>query len=514
MNPPALRYSLTPQIARAALLFSGQRLNATARYQKHPLFWLLILVPSVALGILIGLSRSLPWAVVSAVVYGLFTHLCHSWMQRQLLRPLVADLCATHSECIIGADGVRYRSAYLDALYPWSRIGEPTYQPAGWIALPVAPHAIIPISESAFANADDRAAFLAAIGAGRNGVIALAAPPAHPPAHPGADAKTRAARGWRVGFALLAVIVILLGTLIYIHDEPRDDSAQEGHAKITPVKNKNDKNINSEDEIETEEIDNEESDETAPVTYWLDIDENLLYSQPRLLAEHLAAIKAGQSGKKEIFFLGLGGSEQGVFMRETMTVETLFKERFATTNHSIILVNNAATVERLPLANTESLRQALKRIGQQMNGAEDLLFLFMTSHGSRAPSFSISLWPFNFSDITPETLKTLLDESGIQNRVVVVSACYSGAFIPKLADKHTLVITASAADRNSFGCNDTNDLTDFGRAYFDEALRQTRSFSEAFTRAKTTIARREREAGLTPSLPQIAGGQALKFEFR
>jgi hypothetical protein len=153
------------------------------------------------------------------------------------------------------------------------------------------------------------------------------------------------------------------------------------------------------------------------------IDENVLYGQPRILAERLASITPGRHGVPEIFFLGLAGSEEGVFMRETITVEQLFKERYATSGHSLILVNNPVTAKRLPFANRESLTQALQRINKQMNGDEDLLFLFLTSHGSSDHQFSIKLWPFEFPAITPKTLRKALDDSGIKNKVVVISSC-------------------------------------------------------------------------------------------
>jgi hypothetical protein len=145
-----------------------------------------------------------------------------------------------------------------------------------------------------------------------------------------------------------------------------------------------------------------------------------------------------------------------------------------------------------------------------MNGEEDLLFLFMTSHGLADHRFSIKLPPLGFPDITPQMLRKALDDAGIARRVVVVSACYSGNFISALADENTLVITAASADSASFGCDDTNDLTDFGRAYFDEALRETRSFIEAFERARAIIASREAASGFTSSDPQIAGGESLR----
>jgi hypothetical protein len=213
----------------------------------------------------------------------------------------------------------------------------------------------------------------------------------------------------------------------------------------------------------------------------------------------------------EIFFLGIAGSEEGVFMREVITVEQLFRDRYGTIGHSMILINNPATARRLPFASHESLSRALRRIGKQMNGQEDLLFLFLTSHGL-VQRFSIKLPPLGFSDITPQMLRKALDDAGIERRVVVVSACYSGSFIPELADGNTLVMTAASADNSSFGCNDTNDLTDFGSAYFDEALRETRSFTEAFERAKAIIATREAAGGSPPSNPQIAGGESLRAQ--
>ena len=49
------------------------------------------------------------------------------------------------------------------------------------------------------------------------------------------------------------------------------------------------------------------------------------------------------------------------------------------------------------------------------------------------------------------TLAELLAESGIRWKVVLVSACYSGGFIPPLADEQTLVMTAARADGRERG---------------------------------------------------------------
>ncbi|MDR3087127.1 MAG: C13 family peptidase, partial [Azoarcus sp.] len=187
------------------------------------------------------------------------------------------------------------------------------------------------------------------------------------------------------------------------------------------------------------------TDDAAAETDGLTVDEDIFYGQPRILAERLATIKPGKPGVPEIFFLGLAGSEEDVFMRETIAVEQRFRDRYQTSGHSMILVNNPAMARTLPFASLKSLTMALQRIGERMNGKEDLLFLFLTSHGKPDSLFSISLWPFEFTDIDPQSLRKALNDAEIERRIVVISACYSGNFVPALADENTLVMTAAAA---------------------------------------------------------------------
>ena len=104
----------------------------------------------------------------------------------------------------------------------------------------------------------------------------------------------------------------------------------------------------------------------------------------------------------------------------------------------------------------------------------------------------------------------MLHASGIKWKVLVISACYSGAFIEPLKDDHTLIITATDANNTSFGCGSGENLTWFGKAYFDDALRRTRSFTEAFGFARQAVAQREREQKYTASNPQMYVGAAIK----
>ena len=80
-----------------------------------------------------------------------------------------------------------------------------------------------------------------------------------------------------------------------------------------------------------------------------------------------------------------------------------------------------------------------------------------------------------------------------------------------LADPHTLVMTAADATHTSYGCGRLSALTFFGRALFDEQLRRSHSFEQAFAAAVPVIRQREIDAGKPDgfSNPQIRMGAAI-----
>lgn len=244
--------------------------------------------------------------------------------------------------------------------------------------------------------------------------------------------------------------------------------------------------------------------------------EALLYQQPRLLDGKLNDLQAQRPSVSDLYFVGFAGyGWQDVFMKEMDTVRTLFDSRFDTHGRSLALINNKQTLATTPIATTTALQTALAHVGDLLDPEEDVLFLFVTSHGSDTPAYvSVNHDGLRLTQLTPDRLKAALDATPIKWKVVVVSACYSGSFVPALKDDNTLVITASSADRNSFGCDDRNSMTEFGRAFFDEALKQTSSFTAAFELARQRIAQREEAAGLTPSLPQIALGPNFAAKWR
>ena len=92
----------------------------------------------------------------------------------------------------------------------------------------------------------------------------------------------------------------------------------------------------------------------------------------------------------------------------------------------------------------------------------------------------------------------------------MISACYSGGFIADLKDERTMIITASSADRQSFGCGNLSNATYLAQAFFGTALKKTHSFEAGFEQARATIEQWEREKGHTPSQPQIYAGAKIR----
>ena len=240
------------------------------------------------------------------------------------------------------------------------------------------------------------------------------------------------------------------------------------------------------------------------------LEEAALYEQPRLLQQALDRIDPSIPGKSDWYFMGVAGfSDQNVFRSEINKVRELFDVRFGTSGHSLALINNNYTWLDEPIATKTSILRGLKTIGQQMNADEDVLFLTLSSHGDEN-IIQLANPPLAMDNLDAAWLREALDASGIRWRVIVVSACYSGSFIDELASPTTVIITASAADKMSFGCTNSAEMTYFGQAFFAESLRENTSFSDAFKDAAYRVQERELYMGFEPSEPQMVIGSLME----
>lgn len=264
-----------------------------------------------------------------------------------------------------------------------------------------------------------------------------------------------------------------------------------------------------------EDASEEDSDRSERARWYAVASEEAFYAQPEILRRSLEALAPRRPGVENLYFVGVAGyAHEDVFRKELSIIRDLFDRRFATAGRSISLINNPDTALQSPIATVTSLQRTLAHVGKLMNRDEDVLVLYLTSHGSEDHRFALDFWPLRLRDLDPPALRQMLDASGIRWRVIVVSACYSGGFIDPLKNDETLVITAADPHHTSFGCGSESNFTYFGKAYFDEALRRTHSFIEAFGIARTTIETRERAEGKTPSNPQMFVGPEIARKLR
>jgi hypothetical protein len=224
----------------------------------------------------------------------------------------------------------------------------------------------------------------------------------------------------------------------------------------------------------------------------------------------LAAQRAGVVDVYGIVFSPYADDE--VFLRESSMVAKLLAERFDAAARVMHLANHADTAESLPWATPQNLERAIEAIGGKMDREHDVLFVYLTSHGAKDFKLAASNPPLDVDTVSPGELRQALDNAGIRNRVIVISACYSGGWVGPIADEHTLVMTAADATHTSFGCGSGSQLTFFGRAVFDEQLRQTHSLEQAFAAAVPVIRKREQEAGKDDgfSNPQMLVGEKIR----
>ena len=209
-------------------------------------------------------------------------------------------------------------------------------------------------------------------------------------------------------------------------------------------------------------------------------------------------------GAVDIYILSFGlWGPQSVFESEAKGAARVLETQLGSKGRTIVRFNTKRRSDATPA----SLRAAAQATGQALDPTEDVVILVLTSHG--APDGIALVAGRNTALVTPGDVRTLLDETRARHRVVIVSACYSGTFARALADERTLVITAAAADKPSFGCRDGATWTYFGDAFFNKALRREPRLDAAFETARRLVTQREQREGYDPSNPQIAGGSRV-----
>lgn len=225
--------------------------------------------------------------------------------------------------------------------------------------------------------------------------------------------------------------------------------------------------------------------------------------QVELFQSALAGLAPQRPGVADVYVLSMSLWDDHVFQQEASETARVLSSRFNGAGRTLVLSAGVKGETRtLPAATPLFIQAAIGKIGAVMNPEEDALVLFITSHGNRDGSAAFFEQQRLQGSLAGRQLRAALDDAGIKHRLVIVSACFSGAFIRPLASDTSIILTAASSTQTSFGCQPERDWTYFGDAFVNQALRSGLPLLPAFEKAKTTISEWETRDKFEPSNPQ------------
>lgn len=220
----------------------------------------------------------------------------------------------------------------------------------------------------------------------------------------------------------------------------------------------------------------------------------------------LASLQPQRKGVVDVYVLAVGLDSDPVFGREAREAGKVLARRYGAQGRTLVLAGSDGSADTaLPSGSPANVSLALARIAEVMDKSEDVLVLYTTSHGG---PFGIV---YNDGDngygaISPARMLAMFQALGIERRIVMISACFSGVFVPFLKSEDSVVVTAADAAHTSFGCQADSDWTFFGDALINHALRKRQPLAAADAEARGLIGQWEAKGRLDPSNPQIAIG--------
>jgi hypothetical protein len=231
-----------------------------------------------------------------------------------------------------------------------------------------------------------------------------------------------------------------------------------------------------------------------------------LAADQRATEQAIAALQPQRKGVVDAYVVVVALDSDPVFNREAREAGRVLAQRFDAAGRTLVLAGDEAADKGNAPGTPQDLALALRRVAQIMDPQEDVLVFYSTSHGipDRGLVFRDAVRGTGL--IGAADLGQLLDSLAFKNRLLILQACYSGQFVPVLENPGTIVATAAAADRSSFGCQAGNDWTYFGDALVNHALRQPLPLDIQFRRAKALIAAAEERDHLLASNPQVVIG--------
>jgi hypothetical protein len=151
------------------------------------------------------------------------------------------------------------------------------------------------------------------------------------------------------------------------------------------------------------------------------------------------------------------------------------------------------------------LQEIFDGLSDAATKAQGGCLFYMSSHGSPVGAV------LGERILSPGVLDTILDKAcGSRPTVVVISACFSGVFVPTLARANRMVLTAARPDRSSFGCGEADRYPYFDDCFLS-SIRGAHEFPSLARDVTACVAARETKEGMKPpSEPQTFIGGAVR----
>lgn len=217
-------------------------------------------------------------------------------------------------------------------------------------------------------------------------------------------------------------------------------------------------------------------------------------AQIEMMADALSGLAPQRPGVTDTYILSAGLWNDPVFEREAEQAADLLGRRFDAADRTIILsAGQAGAPRKYPAATPNNIHAALGKIGSVIDPNEDLVVVFLTSHGGQDGAMGLQELNRMGGALRAHHLRSALASAGIRNKVVIISSCFSGHFILPFSDPNSIILTAAAADKTSFGCQPEREWTYFGDALLNRSLRSGAPLVEAFDESLGLISQWEQE---------------------
>ena len=201
-------------------------------------------------------------------------------------------------------------------------------------------------------------------------------------------------------------------------------------------------------------------------------------------------------------------SQSKAFRNDVLLAEKWVKD--IDPNALMLKLANPARDQRTdwPQATAENFALVMSKTAEVAR-PQDRVLLLISTHGNPG-LLNINVGGKHLLPLNAKTLSAALAPLGKVPTMVVLSACFSGAFVEPLKAPNRVVLTATDVHRTTFNCRYNGENTPFAEALFGQEGAQIRSVTDWMEEAQKSIAAQEKRRKLPPSRPRMFVGDEAK----